>query len=429
MIIQRKKLYKNITWLLFGRIGHMVLSFVIGLLTARYLGPNNYGIINYAGAYTTFFTAFCTLGINSVIIKDFIDHPDEEGEAIGTTLVLRLLSSFFSLCMISGIVWISENDKRIAVVVFLYNLCLLFNVFDTFNSWFQSKLLSKYYAISTLISFSIASAYRFVLLVNGKSVEWFAVANSVDHCLLALLLYVFYLINHGPKLSFSFKKAKELLSVSCSYILSGLMIAIYVATDKIMLKYMLDEASVGYYSLATSTSTMWCFILTAIIDSLKPIIMKYHNEDKEKYIATNQKLYAIVFYLSLLASLCITIAAPLFIKIVYGEAYLPSVSPLRIVVWYVAFSYLGVARDTWIVCERKQKKMKYLYICSAITNVVVNFILIPLVGVNGAALATLVTQFSTIFIFPWFIMSYRPNAKMMLDAIMLKGIIRKKHEL
>ena len=69
----KNKTVRNAGWLIGGRIVHIILSFVIGLLSARYLGPGNYGLINYATAFATFFNAFCTLGINSVIVKNFID--------------------------------------------------------------------------------------------------------------------------------------------------------------------------------------------------------------------------------------------------------------------------------------------------------------------------------------------------------------------
>lgn len=427
MKITKNGTVQNVSWLVIGRIFHMLLSFLMSLLTARYLGPSNYGLINYATAYSTFFTAFCTLGINAVIVKNFIDNPSEEGETIGTTLVLRLISSVLSLCTIVGIVSLVDRDEPITlIVVALYCSSLVFHVFDTFNYWFQSKLRSKYYAIATMISYALASAYRGVLLILGKSVQWFAFANSMDYLIVAVLLLFFYKQNHGPKISFSIKKAKELLSVSYSYILSGLMIAIYGATDKLMLKQMLEETYVGYYSLAVSISTMWTFLLSSIIDSLKPTIMRYHNENKLYYEKTNRQLYAIVFYLSLIASLVITIIAPMFISILYGEAYLSAVTPLRIVVWYVAFSYLGVARDSWIVCEKKQKYLKYLYLGSALLNVVLNFIMIPIIGVSGASLASLVTQISTIFVFPLMIKDMRPNVKLIWEAICFKGVFEKK---
>lgn len=421
------RIVKNASWLITGRIIQMVLSFVIGLLIARYLGPSNYGLINYAAAYVTFFSMLCTLGINSVIVKVLIDHPEQEGETLGTTIILRLISSMLSVLAIVGIVCFFDRSEPITIiVVVLYSIGLIFQVFDTLNYWFQSKLLSKYYALATLIAYCIVSLYKVILLVFGMSVYWFAVSNSVDFAIVAAVLFIFYQKCKGPKFSFSLSKAKELLSLSYSYILSGLIVSVYTATDKIMIKQMTDESIVGYYALAATISTTWTFILSAIIDSMKPSIIEYYNTDKEKYYLMNKRLYAIVFYVSLGMSIVICLIAPYFIKIVYGEAYLPSVTPLRIVVWYVAFSYLGVARDVWVVCENNQKLLKYLYIGSAMLNIVLNMILIPILGASGAAIASLLTQISTIFGFPMLFKKYRPNVKLIFEAITLKGILPTK---
>ena len=135
-----------------------------------------------------------------------------------------------------------------------------------------------------------------------------------------------------------------------------------------------------------------------------------------------------MFYLSILASVGICLIAPLFIRIVYGEAYLPSVSPLRVIVWYTAFSYLGVARNAWVVCENKQKYLKYIYLGSALINVGMNLLLIPIWGTVGAAVASLLTQFSTIFIFPLFFRELRPNVRLMMEGILLKGVFNRDEE-
>lgn len=425
--IMGNRIVKNAGWLITGRIIQMLLSFVIGLLIARYLGPSNYGLINYATAYITFFSTFCTLGINSVIVKNLIDHPEQEGETIGTTIFLRLISSLLSIFTIIGIVCIFDRDEPTTIlVVALYSISLMFQIFDTLNYWFQSKLLSKYYAIATLVAYCISSAYKTILLILGMSVHWFAVSNSVDFAVVAVILFIFYKKCNGPKFTISFSKAKELLSVSYSYILSGLIVSVYSATDKIMIKQMSEESIVGYYALAVSISTIWTFVLSAVIDSMKPSIMEYHNTDKEKYYLMNKRLYAIIFYISLGVSIIICLIAPQFIKIVYGDSYLPSVTPLRIVVWYVAFSYLGVARDIWVVCENNQKLLKYMYIGSAVLNIILNMLLIPLLGASGAAIASLVTQISTIFGFPMLFKSYRPNVKMIFEAIILKGVLHQR---
>ena len=369
---------KNALWLIGGKVIQMILSLVVGIFTARYLGPSNYGLVNYGTTYVSFFMSFCTLGINSVIIKDFFDHPEEQGKSIGTTLVLRIISSFASALMIVGIVGILDHNEPLTIVVVaLCSISLLFHVFDTFNYYFQSKYRSKITAIATLIAYASTSVYKVILLITGASVAWFAFASSVDYIVLGILLYIFYVTNKGPRLSFSWEKGKALLKQSCHYILSGMMVAIYGQTDKLMLKQMLDTTAVGYYSTATAICAMWTFVLQAIIDSIYPTILKLKGQDEYLYERKNKQLYAITFYISIFVSVLFLLLGDLAIRILYGEAYAPAGLPLKIVTWYTAFSYLGVARNAWIVCEEKQKYLKYLYIVAAIMNVILNFIMIP----------------------------------------------------
>lgn len=414
---------KNASWLIGGKIAQMVLSFFVSILTARYLGPSNYGTISYVNTYVAFFTSLCTLGINSVIIKDFVEKPQEQGEAVGTTLAMRFISSFLSVIMIMCIVNVVDHDEPTTIVVAaLCSVSLLFQVFDTFNYWFQSRYESKITSIVTFVAYAATALYRLVLLALHKDVEWFAFATSVDYIVLGAILFYSYRKYNGPKLSITIEKGKSLLGRSYHYILSGMMVAIYGQTDKFMLKQMLDETSVGYYSLASSVNLMWVFVLQAIIDSMYPTIMRLYEKDREQFDRKNRQLYAIVIYVSMAAAVCFVLFAPLVIRILYGDAYMPAVGPLRIITWYTIFSYLGVARNAWIVCENKQKYLEYMYLSAAFINIGLNYLMIPMWGASGAALASLITQICTSLILPCFWKDMRPNVKLMLDAFLLRGV-------
>lgn len=422
--IIKSKVTRNAGWLIGGRVYNMLLNFIVGLLTARYLGPDNYGLINYAATYTTFFASFCTLGINSIIVKNFVDHPEEEGETIGSAIALRTLSSILSFVMMLGITMIADKGEPIThIVVVLCGIGVIFQVMDTLNYWFQSRLQSKYATYATVIAYTVVSAYKVWLLLTEKNVEWFAVSTSIDYLVVAIVLYIMYRKQRGPKITVSLRKAKELLSSSYHFILAGLMVSIYGSTDKFMLKQMLSEADVGYYSTAVSICNTWVFVLAAIIDSLYPSILQSF-ENTKVFERKNRQLYGIVFYISFVVSTILCVFGRLIVQILYGEAYLPAVMPLRIITWYTAFSYLGVARNAWIVSYEQQKYLKYLYIGAAALNVLLNLFLIPIWGASGAALASLITQMSTILLFPALIKNLRPNVRLMLEAIRLKDIFQ-----
>ena len=185
--IWKNRIVKNAGWLIGGKFVHKFLAFFIGIFMARFLGPANYGLINYAEGYTTFFASICTLGITSVIVKNFVDHPDEEGTTIGTTLILRIITSILSVVAILGIVMVVDRGETLTItVVALCSLGLVFQVFDTFNYWFQVRLWSKYSALATLISYLIVSAYKITLLIMQKDVRWFAVSTSIDYIAIAV---------------------------------------------------------------------------------------------------------------------------------------------------------------------------------------------------------------------------------------------------
>ena len=419
----KNKSVKNAGWLIFGRVVQMIVNFLVGILTARYLGPSNYGLINYAAAYTAFFSSICTLGINSIIVKEFVDKPFEGGKILGTSLILRGISSIFSAITIIAISSVLDSNEPITkIVVILYTISLIFQIFDIFNYWFQSRLQAKYTAIASLIAYSITAIYKVALLMTGQPVTLFALSMSIDYISIALILFYFYKKEGGSKLSFSLKYGKLLLKKSYHFILPGLMVAIYSQTDKMMLKHMINEAEIGYYATAVSLCSVWCFILSAIIDSMNPTIMKLYQEDEKNFIKYNKILYFIVFYISIIVSIIFTIFGKLIIKILFGEAYLPTVTPLRIITWYTAFSYLGVARNAWIVCKDKQRYLKYLYCSSAILNVILNLIFIPKYGAVGAAFASLISQISTVIIVPFFIKELRENSMMIIEAILFRGI-------
>lgn len=422
----QNRVLKNAGWLIGGKIFQILINLVVGLMTARYLGPGNYGLVNYAAAYTAFFSSICSLGINSVIVKEFVDNPGKEGEILGTSFVMRLVSSALSVCAIVGISFVLDaGDSDTLAVVGLSSIGLVFQVFDLFNYWFQSRLQSKKTAIAALIAYTITAIYKLFLLIYGKSVMYFALATTVDYICVAIVLYWFYRREHGSKLEFSWEYGRQLLKKSCHYILAGLMVSVYAQTDKIMLKQMIDDAAIGYYATANSLCYMWCFILGAIIDSLLPPIMHANNTDKSNYQRLNRMLYAIVFYLCAAVAVLFTLLGEWAIQVLYGEAYLPAAIPLKILTWYTAFSYLGVARNAWVVCENKQKYLKYIYVSAAFANVVLNFLLIPIWGTAGAAIASLAAQIVTVMVAPFFIREMRENAIMMRDAILLRDLINR----
>ena len=126
---------------------------------------------------------------------------------------------------------------------------------------------------------------------------------------------------------------------------------------------------------------------------------------------------ATIILLALLQSAVITLLAKPIIQIMCGSDYGVSVNALRIIVWFSTFSYLGAVRDIWILAEKKQKYLWIINLSGAAANVLLNAVLIPLWGVNGAAAASLITQFFTNVIMGWILRPIRPSNRLMLQSL------------
>ena len=415
----KNKIASNALWIIIGKISQSILALVITMLTARFLGPSNYGLIAYAASIVTFVVPIMNLGMSNILVQELTNYPEEEGKIIGSSILMSLISS---LACIAGITvytfFVDANEPTTNIVVILYSVLLIFQAFELTQYWFQAKLLSKYMAISSLVAYALISAYKILLLVGGADVYFFAISNAMEYCLVAVFLLIVYKKLGGQRLSFSKATAKRMFNSSKHYIVSGLMVTIFAQTDRIMLKLMMNEAAVGYYSAAVACTGWTAFVFAAIIDSMRPSIFadkKVGNtEGYERGIA---RTYCIIIYLALFQSIAMTIFARLIISLLYGESYSPSVSALQIVVWYTTFSYMGSVRNVWILGESKQKYLWILNLGGAVVNIGLNALLIPIWGINGAAFASLITQFFTNIIMNVIVWPLKYNNRLILKGL------------
>lgn len=409
---------KNAAWIIGCKIVQALLGLVVTMLSARYLGPSGYGLISYAASIVAFFVPVMQLGLNGTLVQEIIYNPQKEGETLGTALTMSVVSAV--ACMIGTISFVAltnAGETETLIVCALYSVLLLTQSQELIQYWFQAKLLSKYASVSMLVAYSVVSAYKIVLLITGSHIYWFAIAQAMDTGIVVTSLLVIYRKIGSAKLRFSWTRAKEMFRRSKHYILSGLMVTIFAQTDRVMLKMMVDEAAVGYYSAAVTCAAMSAFVFVAIVDSMRPTILEGKKQQEQIFRDRMKLLYAIIIVLALAQSVVITLLAKPIVHVLYGSAYGPTIVALRIVVWYTTFSYLGAVRDIWILAEGKQHYLWIINLSGAALNVILNAALIPVWGISGAAVASLVTQFFTNVITGYFIRPIRPANRILMASL------------
>ena len=416
--MKTNRVLTNASWIVGCRIVQALLGLIVTMLLARYWGPSGYGLINYAASIVAFVVPVMQLGLNSTLVQELIAQPDKEGEILGSSLTMSAISG---LCCMIGVVSFSalanKGETLTTIVCGLYSVQLILQSLELLQYWFQSKLLSKYTSVTALAAYGVATAYKIILLICKSHVYWFALSQALDYLVIGITLLVIYRKMGNSRLRFSWKLFCRLFSRSRYYIIANLMVTIFAQTDRVMLKMMLDETAVGFYSAAVTCASMTAFVFVAIIDSARPVIFEKNKVGIREFEHSVSRLYSLIIYLSLLQCVAITVFSELIIYILYGSEYMEAANVLRLVVWYTTFSYIGSVRNIWILAEGKQKYLSVINLSGAGANVLLNYLLIPSMGIHGAALASLITQIFTNVIISYLIKPIRHN-----NTLMLKGL-------
>ena len=360
--------------------------------------------------------------MEGVLENEFARGSYKSSEILGTSLVMGMISSILSSIVVVMLVGILKQwDQVILIVAFLQSLTLIFKAFNVFEYWFQSRLLSKYPAIIKCISYVLMSTYKIFLLVTQKSVEWFAFSLGVDTAFIAIGLTACYFYCSKDTIKFNKQLIYPILQQSAPFILSGLVSAIYTQIDKIMIEQILnDSTQTGLYSAALTVCSTWLFIPQAFITSARPVIFELRHRNDSRYLIRLKQLYSFIIWGCISAAAIITVTSPLIIYILYGSSYMKASNTLKILIWYTVFAMIGTARGIWVLCEKKNKYVWRYLIVGSIVNIIANATLITVVGILGAAIGTVMAQFTSAIIAPCLYKETRIHTKYVIEAVFFK---------
>ncbi len=192
----KNKEVANAAWIIGEQIFQMALSFVVSVLSARYLGPSNFGLMNYTASFLTFVTSIVTLGMDGVIIKKMIAQEDKEGEFLGSAMAFRLASAILSgIGVIIVVYCLNPGDMLVLTLISLQSIQLIFKALHILDAWFQRHLQAKYISLAKMVACIVVSAYRLFLLITAKDIRWFAFSNTLTSIITTGILYLAYKIN------------------------------------------------------------------------------------------------------------------------------------------------------------------------------------------------------------------------------------------
>jgi len=390
-----KKIVGNINWLTFENILRSLVGLIIFAWIARYLGPDQFGVMNYAFAFVSLFAILATLGLDNIVIRDIIANPEKEKEYLGSTLLLKFLGAIVTMiASVAAISIIEPGDNTLRIFVLIMASMYIFKSFDAIDLWFQSKIQSKYSVYSRSIAFVVITAIKIFLILTKAPLYAFVITFTGEMLIASLLLIIFYTRQSSYPISkwrIQGSLIKDLLKNSWPLLLGGIAAVIYMKIDQVMIGKMLGDTEVGLYYSAVKLSETWYFIPTIIGASVYPAILNAKKKSEVLYKKRLQILFDFSAWFAIAISLAICVTSPWIIKILYGPEYAAAASVLSVHIWSGVFVFLGIIAGKWVIAENYTKNALIRTAIGAVLNIALNYILLPKFGIMGAAVATLIS--------------------------------------
>ncbi len=390
-----KKYLHNTLWIMGDKVTSIVVGFLVTVIVARYLGPEDFGVFSYAISVAALFAAAGHMGLSGLVVREVVKKPEERGVVLGTTLALKFIGMLLGYISLIGYAAFYEGIASVEFkVLAIAGAVLLFRPFDIVDFWFQAFVKARYVTVARLAGLLAGSVLKISFVALGLSVFFFVAANLFQAVVVAFALLVMYKLKSELEISswtFCWSKAKELFSQGWVIYLGSIFAVIYLKVDQVMLRWFEGSESVGIYAVAAQLSEAWYFVPAAIVASFFPKLIKLREESEAQFNKRLQQLFDLLFVLAACVAMMMTLLSEWLILLFFGDHYVESASILVIHIWAAIFIFMRAAFSKWILIQNALIFSLITQGLGAFVNVVLNYFMIPEFGAEGAAYATLIS--------------------------------------
>lgn len=391
----KAKVVKNVAWAVLGKIINMLGVLLVGILVARYLGPEQYGLMNYVISYVALFTIIATFGLSNIEIRELSKHPDEKEKILGTCFFIRLFFATVSYLLIVIVLYLTKVESFTATMILLYALVLFTSCFEVIRNYFSSIIRNEYIVKSEIARTIIGAIIKIILLWFKSPLEYFIIATAFDTVLVASGYCISYKSQVGSLLKWRFERSYVRFYITQAFplVLSGAAVVIYQRIDQVMIGDMLNKTEVGYFATAGKFLDLVLFLPTVISQTVVPILVKCRESDLAEYEKKAKQFVSVIVWISVCLSLAVSLTSYWLIYFTYGMKYISAVPVLQILAWKTVGMGLSSSGGQLIIIEKQQKWAVLRNLAGCVTCVGLNYLLIPQMGIVGSAWVTIITVF------------------------------------
>lgn len=384
-----RKVAKNTGIIIAGDIVNKIISLFLIIYLARYLGAIGYGKYSFVFAFLSFFGIITDLGINTIITRDIARDKSLTEKIVGNASTLKLFLSIIAIAFAMILIRAMGYPEDTKAYVDVLTLTLAFGAFGgVYSSVFQANQKIEYGVIASLVDRILSAALIIGIIFSKGTLFQIIIVSTLSKLISLILSYLYSRRFIIPRLEFDYSVCKYLLKESWPLAFTGIFVLIYMRIDQIMISIMIGDEAVGYYSAAVNLIEALGMIPVAFMISIFPFLaMSFGKEE-------HTKIYELSFkYMNILIipiAFGTTLLARSIIWFFYGNNFLPSAPALQVLIWSEIFVFVGIVYSNVLVSIGAQKIFFAFTGISALINIFLNLLLIPVYGIVGAGITTVI---------------------------------------
>ena len=416
------ELMRDSTLAVIFHVAPRLANVLIFILIGRLSGPEQAGIFSLATTYLLIITAVM-LGLDDLLIRQVAREPDRARDYFGNFLLLRIV-----LAMVVYVVFvlILQNVLHypVATTVPIVILCLSV-VPDSLGFVAQSVMLGhrRFGAPAVIIGATnmLKMVVGAVVLLQGGGLIAVACLWLIGSVLAMIGLLSVALRQVGGLRRANWTNFAPLRThwhAALSFCGITTLLTLDSQMDTVLLSIFRGEAEVGWYNAATTIAFSLLTLSQAYRFAIYPLMTRYAQSAPDKMLGLFQKSLYYMAALSMPMVAGIIILAPQIISLIFGPRFAPTISVLQILISSVLFFFMSEPCNRLMLASDRQTKLVVFLSISTSVNIIVNLILIPRIGANGAAFARVCSSFV------YFTLNYGYISRKMSSRVTLKSLIR-----
>lgn len=417
----RRRIRDNLAWLLGDRLSRAALNVVVVSVVARYLGPDQFGLLNYTISLAAIFATVATLGFEGIVIRELLAQPEQKDAVLGTACALRFAGGLVAIALVTLTGLFTRNGATVLPLALVVSLGFLPQALEVIDLWFQKSIQSRLTVLAKCGAALLGAGVKLWLVWAQAPLAWFAAAVVLDALLAAAALtWMFH--QRGERLRrwrLTRAMTRTLLRDSWPLIISGLLIALYMRLEQLLVMNWLGESAAGVYFAAVKFAESWTFVPGLIISSVYPLLVQERQRGGVEYERQLQLLFDALTGLGLIVAVGVTVIGPWLLPLIFGDKYAAAVPVLVILGWTAPILFSGSARAQLFLLENLTIYHTWSALIGAVANLGLAFWLMPRWGAPGAAAAAALSYwlsaYGTSLLFP----RLRPWASLQTRAFLL----------